>query len=146
MASDNTQSRMHSRTRTRTCTMRAPQAVELVAGAHNCALLAKTGLVLPWGIRQHTQSRMHSPTRTRTCTTHAPQAVKLVAGARHCALLTKTGVVLTWGIGGQGQLGRLPAFDAHSIPPVSELFVPKAVPPNKIPIRATSIATIATGG
>ena len=74
------------------------------------------------------------------------QAVKLVAGARHCAILTKNGTVLTWGIGSQGQLGRLPPFDANSPPHIAELFVPKPVPANAISIRSTSIATIASGG
>jgi len=73
------------------------------------------------------------------------QAIKIVAGARHCAILTRGGSVLTWGIGGQGQLGRLPAFDANSTPPIAELFVPKPVPGNAIGIRPTSIAGIASG-
>jgi len=85
-------------------------------------------------------TQVGSPPATRTL-----QAIKLVAGARHCAILTKNGTVLTWGIGSQGQLGRLPAFDANSTPSISELFVPKPVPTTSIGIRPTSIATIACG-
>ncbi|KAF5840674.1 regulator of chromosome condensation 1/beta-lactamase-inhibitor protein II [Dunaliella salina] len=97
--------------------------------------------VLPDGVRmvESLITLLYAPSHPKE------EAVKLVAGARHCAILTKNGTVLTWGIGGQGQLGRLPAFDAHSTPPVSELFVPKPVDPHTISIRSTSIATIASG-
>ena len=55
----------------------------------------------------------------------------LACGARHVAALTDAGVLLTWGIGGQGQLGRLDAFDQATAtelqPTAAQLFTATAV-------------------
>jgi regulator of chromosome condensation len=69
---------------------------------------------------------------------------KVAAGARHALLLTRRGDVLSFGMGGQGQLGRVPAFDNSCRPPLNTLLAVTEVPGVRAAIGG-DIISIAAG-
>jgi regulator of chromosome condensation len=58
--------------------------------------------------------------------TSSGPVVKIACGLHHVAMLTRGGDVLTFGMAGQGQLGRVEAFDQRRTPPLETLLRPTA--------------------
>jgi len=112
--------------------------VQVVAGDGFTFALSDDGAIWGWGQFKDDLSSFYSfkpgvkvqklPSQVYQPSDVRDRVRKLAAGARHMVALTRRGEVLTWGIAGQGQLGRIQAFNNDNHPSADVLLQPSLVP------------------